>query len=91
MPDSDRTTLLNQLFAYVRDELVGDADLTPKITPQTPLLEWGILDSMRTARLLAHLRDHLDVRVPPTHLTGHHFKDVASIADLVWSLRSQPA
>lgn len=88
MPDTERPALLNTLLVYVRDELVGDPDLA-EITPTTPLLAWGILDSLRTARLLAHLRDELGVLVPPTHLTGGHFKDVESITDLVLSLRSR--
>ncbi|ADI10827.1 hypothetical protein SBI_07707 [Streptomyces bingchenggensis BCW-1] len=88
MSDTERSALLDTLLGYIRHELVADPDLA-EITPTTPLLAWGILDSLRTARLLAHLRDELGVLVPATHLTGGHFKDVESITDLVLSLRSQ--
>ncbi|MGW3569170.1 acyl carrier protein [Streptomyces sp. NPDC000941] len=89
MSDTERSTLLDTLLGYVRNELVADPDLA-EITPTTPLLAWGILDSIRTARLLAHLRDELGVLVPAAQLTGAHFKDVESITDLVLSLR-QPS
>jgi acyl carrier protein len=79
--------LLSQLTAYIRDELVG-APESNELTTTTPLLEWGVLDSIKTARLVAYIRDELGVRIPPTSMTGVHFRDIESITDLVVSLTS---
>jgi acyl carrier protein len=41
---------------------------------------------MNTARLLTFLREELDVEVPPTHITGRHFRSLNAVTDLVLSL-----
>ncbi|MET7683029.1 acyl carrier protein [Streptomyces sp. NPDC005423] len=90
MTEPERAALLDELIRYVREELVPgtSADL---ITADSQLLELGVLDSVRTARLLAHIRTTYGVRVPPVHMTGEHFRTLESITDLVTLLRSQAA
>ncbi|MFI6338819.1 acyl carrier protein [Streptomyces sp. NPDC050535] len=90
MTDLDRATLLDELLRYVREELVTG---TPAelITAQSQLLEMGVLDSVRTARLLAHIRTTYGIRVPPMHMTGEHFRTLETITDLITLLRSQAA
>ncbi|MDT0446438.1 acyl carrier protein [Streptomyces johnsoniae] len=61
------------------------------ITPESQLLELGVLDSVRTARLLAHIRTEYGVRVPPARMTGEHFSTLETITDLILLLRSQSA
>jgi acyl carrier protein len=88
-PDN-RDELLGRISDYVQCELLGGADqpeTAPELKPDTPLLEWGILNSLNTAKLLAYLRDELDVEVPLTHVTGRYFQDLDSVTDLVLSLR----
>lgn len=87
MTEPNPTTLLDELLRYTKEELA--TGLPPeRITPDSPLLEWGILDSVRTARLLAHIRDHLGVRVPPTHMTAEHFATLRAVADLILNLQT---
>jgi peptidyl carrier protein len=90
MTDLDRATLLDQLVHHVREDLATgvSADL---ITADAPLLELGVLDSVRTARLLAHIRGTYGVRVPPVDMTGEHFRTLETITDLVLALRSRAA
>jgi acyl carrier protein len=76
---------VTRLLEYTRTQLLGgDAD---GLTPETPLLEWGVLDSLKTARLVGWIRDEFGVRVPPTKMNGANFKDLNSIAALIGSLR----
>jgi acyl carrier protein len=88
VPAADREALLNRLLQYVRDDLLGDSADEPvhDLKSNSPILEWGVLDSMNTARLLAFLREEFNVAVPPVNITGRHFKDLDSVADLVLSL-----
>ncbi|MBP0456402.1 acyl carrier protein [Streptomyces montanisoli] len=90
MADVDRATLHDRLLGYVRDDLKAGTEAEP-LTVDSPLLDMGVLDSVRTARLLAHIRSEYGVRVPPGQMTGEHFRSVAAIADLVLTLRSQAA
>jgi acyl carrier protein len=84
----NREEVLNRLVDYVRRELLGnrEEDGASELTPDSPLLEWGVLNSMNTTRLLTFLREELDVTVPPTHITGRYFRDLNSVTDLVLSL-----
>jgi acyl carrier protein len=84
---NDGAELHDRILAFVRDEL-ADAAEREELTSTTPLLEAGILDSLRTARLISWLRDDLGVRVPPLAMTGKNFHDVDRIADLAASLRA---
>jgi acyl carrier protein len=80
----DHSEVVAELAEYVRTELLGDR--TAELGPTTPLLEWGILNSMNTARLLAHIRERHGVTVPPTYLVGNNFRDLSRIADMVVAL-----
>jgi acyl carrier protein len=86
MSDSERSDVLENLTTYVRVELLGEREGS-ELTSTTPLLEWGVLDSIKTARLLAHIRENLGVRVPPRQMIGDHFKDLEHITDLVLALQ----
>ena len=84
MQTDDRDSVLQALTDYVRRDLLGDEG--GDLAPDSPLLEWGVLNSMNTARLLTYLREEMNVFVPPTHITGRHFRDLNSVTDLVLSL-----
>jgi acyl carrier protein len=81
---------LEKISGYVRDELLG-AESGVQIDERTPLLEWGVLNSMNTARLLTFIRETLGVPVPPSMITGKHFRDLRTITDLVLSLTASAA
>jgi len=70
------------LMEFIREEFLwGDDDR--ELTESTPLLEWGIIDSLRTALLLTHMREKLGVFVSPAKINARNFRDVTSIAALV--------
>jgi len=86
MSSDERAVLLEKLTTYVRDELLGEEN-SADLTSTTPLLEWGVLDSMKMARLLAYIREELGVRVPSKKMIGDHFKNLKNITELVLALR----
>jgi len=88
--DLNRATLLDQLLQYIKTELEVGVP-AEQITADSPLLEWGVLDSVRTARLLSHIRSEYGLRVPPRDMTGEHFRSVGTITDLILSLGFQTA
>lgn len=74
---------------YICREFLGDNQIS--IEPDTPMLQWGILNSMNTARLLTFIRDEFGIIVPPTRITGKHFQTLNTIADLIYSLHGERA
>lgn len=90
MPRENRTVLLDRLTEYTRSELLG-GQAADDLDAQTPLLEWGVLNSLETARLLAFIREEFDVRVPPAQVTSAHFRNLETIADLVSTLQADAA
>jgi peptidyl carrier protein len=90
MTDLDRATLLDRLLHYVRTDLETGVP-SELITADSQLLEMGVLDSVRTARLLAHIRSAYGVRIPPIHMTGEHFRTLETITDLILLLHARTA
>ncbi|MEU5002607.1 phosphopantetheine-binding protein [Streptomyces sp. NPDC021622] len=86
MPD-ERTEA--RILTFLRDKFL-DGDPRSELDVESPLLEWGVLNSMNTAILLMHLRDELGAPVPPDRINSRNLKNVRSIAEMVLEL-SAPA
>lgn len=54
-----------------------------RIELSTPLLAWGILDSLTTAQLTAYLEAHFEISISSRDVTGDNFKDLESVCLLV--------
>ncbi|WP_049569724.1 hypothetical protein [Nonomuraea sp. SBT364] len=79
-----------ELVAFIQRDLVpDDADL--KVDETTQLLVSGLLDSLRTARLLNFIRKDLGVPVPAAKLDPENFKDVTTIVAMLEELESARA
>lgn len=80
-----------KLTAYIKKRFL-DGDENKELEDITPLLEWGVLNSMNTALLLMYIRDELGVAVPPKGIVADNFKNIRSITQMVVDLGSpQPA
>lgn len=75
-----------RLLEFIRVAFLED-DAASEVDGQTPLLEWGILNSMNTAILLTFIRDELGNQVPPAMINAKNFKNVDSITAMVLSLQ----
>lgn len=80
--------VLDNLRAYVTERILQDPSVT--IEPDTPLLEWGILNSISTVQLVGYIREEFHVDVPPEEVAGRNFKDLRSISQLLAQLHAQP-
>ena len=76
--------VLDSLRAYVSERILQDPSVT--IEPDTPLLEWGILNSISTVQLIGFIREQFQVDVPPEEVAGRNFKDLRSISQLLAQL-----
>ncbi|MCK2217027.1 phosphopantetheine-binding protein [Actinomadura sp. ATCC 31491] len=81
------TETTQRLVRFIQDNLVQDGD-DIEVDETTPLLVSGLLDSLRTARLLNFLRKDLGVRVPAAKLDPDNFRDVVTIVAMVEELET---
>ena len=70
------------ITAYIRERFL-DGDIKGELEETSPLLEWGVLNSLNTAQLLGHIRKALGVRIPAMEISSENFRDVRSITALV--------
>lgn len=71
-----------RLLGFIKEALLGD-DPASDLDDKTPLLEWGVLNSMNTAMLLAFIREQLGYDIPPTAITARNFRDVRAICAML--------
>ncbi|MFE3096070.1 acyl carrier protein [Streptomyces sp. NPDC059248] len=86
----DQAAAATEIEGYIRTELL-DGDPSAELTAESPLLEWGVLNSMNITRLVAFLRERFDADVTPGHLVPANFRDIGSVARLVAGLTSERA
>jgi acyl carrier protein len=75
------------LTGFALEHLVPD-EVKGQFDADSPLLEWGILDSLRTAMLLNFIRRELGVAVPPSRIDPVDFASIRRIAMLVADVRA---
>jgi acyl carrier protein len=80
MADEDRQKeVLRRLRLYVREELVPE-ELKEGFDETTPLLESGILDSLKTAMLVNFARAELGLELPLERFEPETFQDVLALS-----------
>jgi Phosphopantetheine attachment site. len=77
-----------RLVTFIRENLLS-ADEPVELDERTPLLEAGILDSLKTAILLSYIRDELGVYVSPALIDAKNFANVESLAAMVDGLSTE--
>lgn len=87
---TDREVVLDNLTQYIRDYMLNGDD-SVGLTAATPLLEWGILNSVGTVRLVGYIRNKFGVRVPPMQMVRQNFENINCIANLIGSLSETEA
>ena len=87
---TDASTYTPDLVRFVRAEFLPGGERT-HLDETTPLLESGILDSLRIAVLLGYIRDELGLRVPLAAMDATNFRDIRTIAELLSRQAEQEA
>ncbi len=73
--------ILESLKGYIASEILDGKDMG--LSPETPLLEWGILNSMEIGRLLAYIQERFHVSIPDDQIIPQHFVDLNAVTGLV--------
>lgn len=60
-----------------------------RLDETTPLLEWGVLDSLTMVQLLEFIREELGIDVPDTLVRPEHFQTLQRLTDLLVRLQAE--
>jgi len=74
-------TIIEQLKSYIAQDVLGGKDIG--LDETTPLLEWGIINSLEMVKLLRFIHQQFNVDIPTDKLIADSFTDIVSIANLV--------
>ena len=80
MPDAAVTpeAIASLIIAFVREELVGEDEVD--IAPDDSFLTSGWVDSVGIVRLIGHLKERLEIEVPPGDLVPENFRTIRTMA-----------
>jgi acyl carrier protein len=77
----ERPFIIEQLHKYIAQDVLGGWDIG--LDETTPLLEWGIINSLEMIRLLDFIRTQFGINIPTDKLVADSFTSINAIADLV--------
>jgi acyl carrier protein len=84
------TAVVEEVEAYIRKEFL-ERGSSVELTPSSPLLEWGILNSMNTTRLASFVSERYDVTVSAQAMRTKNFSTIENVALMVLELRGRRA
>lgn len=81
-----REEILRKLKGYVSSELL-EGNKTG-LDETTPLLQWGILDSIGMVSLLSYIEESLGIEVPDENVRPEFFETLGQLSDMLIDLRT---
>jgi acyl carrier protein len=84
-----RAEVLERLRAYIANDVLDGKDVG--LTEETPLLEWGIVNSFEIVKLLAFIDQAFGIDVPAARVIAENFKTIRALAELVVALDAERA
>lgn len=80
-----RAEMLDELRTFVVQELLDGRDTG--LDEHTPLLAWGVLDSLSVNVLISFTSERFGIEVPPSEVAPQNLKDLDSYVALLTRLR----
>ncbi|PXX58045.1 clorobiocin biosynthesis protein CloN5 [Nocardia tenerifensis] len=77
-----QTQVTERIVAFIRERFLSD-DPASNLDGETPLLDWGILNSMNTAELVGFIQREYGYTVPQSSVNVRNFRNANQIAALV--------
>ncbi|MEA3312577.1 MAG: acyl carrier protein [candidate division WOR-3 bacterium] len=79
----DDAKLREMVLEYVKNEYIDDEEEAEELTPDTPLISGGIVDSFSMVSLKVFLEKKCQIQIPDADATPEAFDTVAKIVELV--------
>ncbi|GAB4585376.1 acyl carrier protein [Nocardia sp. IFM 10818] len=80
--DTTQAEVTARLLSFIRDRFLGN-DPASRLDGETPLLDWGILNSMNTAELVTFIRTEFGYSVPQDGVNVKNFRTADRIAAMI--------
>lgn len=80
----ERSHILERLRDFISREVLEGEDIG--LEESTPLLQYGIVNSITLVSLLAFVQDALGIEVPAGELRPENLRDLGAVADLLLRL-----
>jgi acyl carrier protein len=84
MPVITRDEMVNDLKQFVVTELLDGRDTG--LNEHTPLLEWGVIDSLSVAELVSFTSERFGIVVPQDDVSPENMKDLDAYVGLLMRL-----
>ena len=81
MDDMPDATIVHALKGYVVERILHGESID--LDGQTPLLEWGLIDSLAMADLLAFIEERFEITLPDEEVRPEHFESLNSLGQLI--------
>ena len=85
----EREQFLEKLKDFIANKVLDGKDIG--LDYETPLLEWGVINSFELVKVMDFVRDECGVAIPPGKVVASNFKDMNSLANLVIELEKEGA
>ena len=79
-----REQMLSELKEFVGRELLGGRD--DGLDEHTPLLAWGVIDSLSIAELVSFTSERFEIEVPQTEVKPENLKNLDTYVGLLTRL-----
>jgi len=76
-----RADVVAELKQFIAEAILDGKDVG--LDESTPLLEWGVINSLEIVRLLGFIQVQFHVEIPGEKVTANHFANLAVLSDLV--------
>lgn len=88
MSSAELESFMAPLRSYIEERHLDGRATLPD---DAPLLDWGILDSLALADLMAFIEERFALSVPIDAITPSNFRTLQTIAALLVALEADPA
>ena len=79
-----QSEILDELKGYISREVLDGKDIG--LDDSTPLLEWGIINSMEIAKMVSFIQTRFHVGIPDDKILPEHFINLSALSNLVDTL-----
>ncbi|HET8843199.1 MAG TPA: acyl carrier protein [Ktedonobacteraceae bacterium] len=76
-----RSDVVEQLKRYIAETMLDGEDIG--LNESTPLLEWGVINSLELVGLLSFIQQQFHVEIPGEKVTAEHLANLAVLSELV--------
>jgi len=83
--EMDQSEILEMLKGYIVREILDGKDIG--LDESTPLLEWGIINSMEIARILTFIENRFHFEISEDKILPEHFINLSAISALVTEVK----